>query len=102
QALTSRKPMSKLFRPTPRSLLACTGLLLSLGLGGCAWLPTWLGGPTNTPVVRSHARPAEAQAEAIERKEVLVAITASHRLVTFRADRPQELLSRVPLTGLLP
>lgn len=94
--------MPKLFRPTPRSLLTCTGLLVALGLGGCAWLPTWLGGPTDAPVVRSHAQPEEARAEATERKEVLVAITASHRLITFRADRPEELLSRVPLTGLLP
>lgn len=85
-------------------LLATSSLVLSLslGLGGCAWLPSWLGGPADAPVAHHHAQPQEAQAEAIERKEVLVAVTASHRLVTFRADRPEELLSRVPLTGLLP
>jgi hypothetical protein len=87
---------------TTRSLLAGAGLLLALGLGGCAWVPTWLGGTPDAPVVRSHAQPQEARAEAIERKELLLAITASHRLISFRADRPQELLSRVPLMGLLP
>lgn len=92
-------PLSR--HPT-RSLLATTGLVLSLGLGGCAWLPSWLGGPAEAPVARPHAQVQEARAEAIERKEVLVAITASHRLITFRADRPEELLSRVPLIGLLP
>lgn len=85
-----------------RSLLVGTALLASIGMGGCAWLPTWLGDPADAPAVQNHAQPEEARAEAIERKEVLVAITASHRLVTFRADRPEELLSRVPLTGLLP
>ena len=85
-----------------RSLLVGTALLASISMGGCAWLPTWLGGPADAPAVQNHAQPEEARAEAIERKEVLVAITASHRLVTFRADRPEELLSRVPLTGLLP
>ncbi len=89
-------------RQTTRSLLAGASLLLALGQSGCAWLPTWLGGTTDAPVVRSHAQPQEARAEAIERKELLVAITASHRLITFRADRPEELLSRVPLMGLQP
>ncbi len=87
---------------TRTPLLATSGLVLSLCLGGCAWLPTWLGGPADAPVVHHHAQPDEAKAEAIERKDVLVAITANHRLVTFRADRPEELLSRVPLSGLLP
>ncbi len=87
---------------TRTPLLAACGLTLSLGLGGCAWMPTWLGGPADAPVVHLHAQPEEAKAEAIERKEVLVAVTANHRLVTFRADRPEDLLSRVPLTGLLP
>lgn len=87
--------------PRP-SLLVVSGLVLSIGLGGCAGLPTWLGGPADAPVVHRRAQPEEAKAEAIERKDVLVAITANHRLVTFRADRPEELLSRVPLSGLLP
>jgi len=100
--LTNAPSTSRLAGIPHRSALAATGLLIALGLGGCAGLPTWLGGPTHAPAVRQHGQPAEAQAEAIERKEVLVAVTANHRLVTFRADRPQELLSRVPLTGLLP
>lgn len=85
-----------------RSLLGTACVLTSLALGGCAWVPAWMGGAAQPPSAPSHAQPEEARAEAIERKEVLVAITASHRLVTFRADRPEELLSRVPLTGLLP
>ena len=95
-------PPSPMPNVTRTPLLATSGLVLSLCLGGCAWLPTWLGGPADAPVVHLHAQPDEAKAEAIERKDVLVAITANHRLATFRADRPEELLSRVPLTGLLP
>ena len=89
-------------RPLTRSLLVGTALFASLGLGGCAWLPTWLGGTGEAPARPVHAQPEEARAPDIERKQVLVAVTANHRLVTFRADRPEELLSRVPLSGLLP
>lgn len=92
----------RLARTTPRPLLAATGLFFAFGLGGCAWMPSWLGGPAEPLAAHGHAQPQEARAEAIERTEVLVAVTANHRLVTFRADRPEELLSRVPLVGLLP
>lgn len=96
-------PQSPMLTVTRTTRQATCGLILSLSLGGCTGLPTWLGVPFgDAPVAHHDTQPKEARAEAIERTEMLVAITASHRLITFRADRPEDLLSRVPLSGLLP
>jgi hypothetical protein len=92
--------------PTPTrraaTLHIATALLTLFSLGGCAWMPSWLGGSEGEWGSKPSRAPQELRAEAIERQEVLMAVTASHRLITFRADRPEELLSRVPLIGLLP
>jgi len=88
-----------------RSLLIAASLTASLGVGGCAWMPSWLDGPADAsaPSASRHpVEPVEVRAEAAERKEVLVAVTANHRLITFQAGHPEDLLTRVPLSGLLP
>lgn len=87
-----------------RSLLIATSLITMMGTGGCAWMPTWLGGHAEASKVSAgpQTEPVELRAEATDRKEVLMAITANHRLITFKASQPEELLTRVPLSGLLP
>ena len=99
----SGRPAHRVSRARTSTVIGVAASLLTLSLGGCAWMPSWLGGPASSATTTAvTAEPTEVRAEAIERKEILVAVTASHRLVTFRADRPEELLSRVPLSGLLP
>lgn len=84
--------------------VACMAAL-GTALTGCAnlRLPDWLGGAAeaNTPTASS-TRVQEAPAPAVDRRELLIAVTSNHRLITFEARAPETLLSRVPLMGLLP
>lgn len=69
--------------PILRRLAAPAALALAVLLGACA-------------------RPGSAPAEPPPRREVAVAVTASQQLIRFNAGRPERILSRVALTGLLP
>ena len=94
-------PLRRLPRPpSPRSIVTVS---LLAGLSGCgSWqLPPWLGGQPITPP-RPSVNETEAQATPSDRREVIAAVTANHRLITFQANAPDVILSRVPLMGLLP
>lgn len=69
--------MNRFFRP-PGRCFAAGALVISSILAGCAAPPA--PGPTQ--------------------RELLVAVTASHELITFNAGQPERILERRPVTGL--